>query len=577
MGRTAVLMLLLLVAATDAQVFSVPLDANSTFSWTVNYATETVSVEVHSPATHKDLWVAVGFSDYGELKGADLCVLWRDWRGRTHFQDTWVAKDGRLSVDSQQDCLGFRHVQKHDVIKFTFTRRFDTCDPQQQDYILEEGTTHIVWARGRGPLFRLEGLDVPETAQSHGFQRAQLLKNLAPSSPHPPDTWHHDVTNSDVHVPDDDTTYWCRVHRLPAALRTKHHVVQYEATITPGNEALVHHIEVFHCEAPPHEDVPAYEGPCEGPERPPATRVCKRVLAAWAMGALPFSYPEEAGLPIGGLDFNPYVMLEVHYNNPERRADWVDSSGVRLYLTPTLRLFDGGVMELGLEYTEKMAIPPKQPAFVLSGYCITECTAVAVPTEGILIFGSQLHTHLTGIRVFTRHIRDGRELPELNRDNHYSPHFQEIRPLKRQVRLLPGDALITTCWYKTTDRDNITLGGFAISDEMCVNYIHYYPKIDLEVCKSSISSESLQSYFRFLHEWEGQATEPELGISDNYKAVQWSPMRAHVLQELYHETPLSMQCNQSTGERFPGYWENMPITPVLFPLPPQPRDCSKQH
>jgi hypothetical protein len=56
--------------------------------------------------------------------------------------------------------------------------------------------------------------------------------------------------------------------------------------------------------------------------------------------------------------------------------DWVDSSGVCLYLTPTLRRFDGGVIELGLEYTDKMAIPPQQPAFALSGYCITECTAV---------------------------------------------------------------------------------------------------------------------------------------------------------------------------------------------------------
>lgn len=54
----------------------------------------------------------------------------------------------------------------------------------------------------------------------------------------------------------------------------------------------------------------------------------------------------------------------------------VDSSGVKFYLTPTLRKFDGGVMELGLEYTDKMAIPSRQHDFQLSGYCITECTAV---------------------------------------------------------------------------------------------------------------------------------------------------------------------------------------------------------
>lgn len=78
------------------------------------------------------------------------------------------------------------------------------------------------------------------------------------------------------------------------------------------------------------------------------------------MGADAFVYPEEAGLSIGGPDFNPYVMLEVHYNNPELHQGVIDSSGIRLVLTETLRKYDAGVIELGLEYTDKMAIPPHQ-------------------------------------------------------------------------------------------------------------------------------------------------------------------------------------------------------------------------
>lgn len=62
----------------------------------------------------------------------------------------------------------------------------------------------------------------------------------------------------------------------------------------------------------------------------------------------------------------------------------VDSSGVRLYITPEVRKYDAGVIELGLEYTDKMAIPPKQQDFILRGYCIAECTAVV----------RILHTHL---------------------------------------------------------------------------------------------------------------------------------------------------------------------------------------
>jgi hypothetical protein len=85
MAQTAPLLLLLLLSTAAAQLFRIPLDTNSTFSWTLDYPAGTISVEVHSPA-EKDHWVAVGFSDYGALGGADLCVMWRDWRGSTHLQ-----------------------------------------------------------------------------------------------------------------------------------------------------------------------------------------------------------------------------------------------------------------------------------------------------------------------------------------------------------------------------------------------------------------------------------------------------------------------------------------------------------
>lgn len=65
-------------------------------------------------------------------------------------------------------------------------------------------------------------------------------------------------------------------------------------------------------------------------------------------------------------------------------------------------------------------------------------------------------------------------------------------------RILKGDALVTTCYYNTVGKDNCTLGGFSISDEMCVNYIHYYPATKLEVCKSSVSEETLENYFVYM-------------------------------------------------------------------------------
>lgn len=61
----------------------------------------------------------------------------------------------------------------------------------------------------------------------------------------------------------------------------------------------------------------------------------------------------------------------------------------------------------------------------------------ALPKSGITVFGSQLHTHLRGVRVLTRHLRDGMELPDLNRDDYYSHHYQEIRYLRHQTKVYP--------------------------------------------------------------------------------------------------------------------------------------------
>ena len=55
-----------------------------------------------------------------------------------------------------------------------------------------------------------------------------------------------------------------------------------------------------------------------------------------------------------------------------------DRSGMRFIVTEKLRPYDAGIMELGLVYTDKMAIPPNQNRFPLHGYCLPECSAVVI-------------------------------------------------------------------------------------------------------------------------------------------------------------------------------------------------------
>ncbi|ERL83295.1 hypothetical protein D910_05622, partial [Dendroctonus ponderosae] len=427
--------------ADDNQIFNISLNGDSSISlhWMIDYQQKVLSFEIHLP--DKFGWFAFGFSDRGDSFPADYCLLWEKmchYKSPCIFKDVWANDAGVIELDRHQDCNNFRFKIIRNVVKFTFKRKFDTCD--NRDYIIQDGTTHIVWSRGLEHIVAPNGLNISTTIRENfGMIRVNLLKNLKAHSQLPSHVQVLDLLTDKVQVPNEETTYWCKVFKLPESFRRKHHIYQYEANIESTSQGLVHHMEIFHCETSAMEKIPLYNGNCFGEDRPEKTQVCKRVLAAWAMGAQPFTYPEEAALPLGGNKFNPYVMLEIHYNNPELKSGVIDSSGVRFYVSDKLKEMDAGVIELGLEYTDKMAIPPGQESFSLTGYCISSCTSVVgssleflspnwvlnvvsqgLHNEGITVFGSQLHTHLTGVRVHTRHFDAyGKELPELDRDNHY--------------------------------------------------------------------------------------------------------------------------------------------------------------
>lgn len=462
MTSPSLCLLILSVLYKSSSSYDLELDARLKLQWQVNAAKSQVEFELLFETKHRPQdWIAFGFSHNEELKHADFCAFWVDWKQRLHLQDTHTENDTLLILDAQDDCADFQARQLAKGVILSFTRKFDTCD--NNDYIIEDGTTHIVWSYGQGPLFSLNHLDIGDTATSKsGFARTRLLKVDVPKG-FPEDSQLLDIRHS-MQLPSDDTTYWCSVHKLPTKLKKKHHAIQYEPIATPGNEHLLHHMEVFHCIPNDEKDIefPLWSGPCGSDEAPEKLKQCKKVLAAWAIGAQAFTYPPEAGLEIGGSAFQSlYVMLEVHFNNQGMESGVKDNSGMRFVLTQKLRPYDAGIMELGLVYTDKMAIPPGQERFVLHGYCLPQCTAVGFPSSGIHIFGSQLHTHGTGIQVETRHFRGHQELKEINRDPHYSTHFQEIRPLHDISKVLPGDELVTSCYYQTLNKDKAVVGGFT--------------------------------------------------------------------------------------------------------------------
>ena len=105
----------------------------------------------------------------------------------------------------------------------------------QTFHSFKDGTTHVVWAYGRGPLYSLAGLDINDQANSVngkrcpfellwllclkptcrtllGFQRMRLWQ-VDPGIVEPADTKTYEVRHQ-VDLPSDDTTYWCSTHQV---------------------------------------------------------------------------------------------------------------------------------------------------------------------------------------------------------------------------------------------------------------------------------------------------------------------------------------------------------------------------
>lgn len=88
--------------------------------------------------------------------------------------------------------------------------------------IHQEGTVHIIYGLLDQPLSSLEQLNL---SQIHmGVQRVLMLRPDTPSPSLPPDVQTLDVRAPNVIIPNQETTYWCFIQKLPEKM-PKNHIV----------------------------------------------------------------------------------------------------------------------------------------------------------------------------------------------------------------------------------------------------------------------------------------------------------------------------------------------------------------
>ncbi|KAH9491586.1 DBH-like monooxygenase protein 1 [Bulinus truncatus] len=282
---------------------------------------------------------------------------------------------------------------------------------------------------------------------------------------------------SEFQVPTDIIYYNCRYIKMDLP-PVKHHLIKFEPVIQPGNEGLVHHATLFFCTLLGHEEMNK-DANCNTLD----LNSCETFIA-WTTGGKAFTYPESVGhdVPMGNVGF----ILELHYHNQEKKSAIVDSSGLRLYLTPNVRKYDAASLGIGALNDKYLIVPPLAQNFVYRGYCDASCTNRALESQDIHIFAVLLHCHGHCREIRIRHFQNGVELPPVIEDKNYHSQNQSIRLLSAERTLKKGQSLVVECSYDTREVTEILHGGLVAVGEDCVSLIFYYPKISWPICISSV-------------------------------------------------------------------------------------------
>lgn len=255
-----------------------------------------------------------------------------------------------------------------------------------------------------------------------------------------------------------------------------------KSSIMLDTSDILHHMFVFICPSTSTDgdflDLGPYE--CSGIETQ-----CVRI-AGFAIGNDETCAPLNIGQFMDFTDSpNVIVKIEAHYDNTSGKNQQ-DMSGIRVHLTPTLRPLREDTLVTGMGTTNRdFEIPAQQNDFPISSICPSVMTNNL--DHPIYVYKFNPHMHRYGTNLVTEHYRCGKKIGEIGRVNSYEFDNQQSYGLATPVKILPGDAMVTTCKFNTMQAQKSILGGEETSDEMCLNFLGYYPYAGTEEIPQKMS------------------------------------------------------------------------------------------
>jgi hypothetical protein len=190
-----------------------------------------------------------------------------------------------------------------------------------------------------------------------------------------------------------------------------------------------------------------------------------KLIAGWAPGGDNLELPPQAGFPEE--KGTTHWVLQLHYNNALNIAGAQDQSGFDLCTTEQLRQYDAGVVAFG---SINFKIPPR------ASYAVTCDYTLPNDFRNVKFFSASAHMHKLGTAMSTYRLPGGANgTPEKVLDVQ-SFDFENQAGYGANNAVQPGDVVRTRCAWKNNTDQQVTFGE-GTSDEMCFDFVGYYPNI----------------------------------------------------------------------------------------------------
>jgi hypothetical protein len=431
-------------------------------------------------------WLAMGLSPNGGMDQTDVLFGYvDDQTNEVVVQDRWLTANlalraVNLSLDAHQNWQIISGSQNATHTMIRAVRKLKTCDPQDRPF-LDTAQPTLYSYNFKDPESKTAPIHMHNVRGSFSINFLEpepIATNMVDTEVTKLLTFTVDKVNVTGAL---DTEYWCSITRIPP-LDRKYHSIMSQPLINPKNIKNIHHMLVYSCDNIPEQLVKDINFQCAPTQSNFLMKYCVNLIGGWAMGAPEIKYmPKDVGQPFTPEMSGTYVVVQVHYNNPNHEQ-FVDDSGIKYSLTDKIRKYDSGAIMAGvlsLDFTFTM--PPGQPVFQMRGQCSDQCTTTINP-EGITIYSSLLHMHTRGKAAVVRHFRGNKELPILAINTAYDFNFQSSNPVNPPRLFLPGDRIMVECNFTTANEKEPIYGGEGTSEEMCLAFLSYYPKSDLKTC-----------------------------------------------------------------------------------------------